>query len=497
VDPGGEQNGGAWASERVYRVLMRAYPQEVRLRYAEEMVRYFGDLCREEWRSRGPMGVALLWARTLPDLLFTALEERGAVLQRNAYLPVEPGIVARWGALCALLGGSLGVAYHLIGYFLFRGLHVLTGEFYGDDPFTRFFTLSLFLCALSLSSLGLFGLYGAVVQRSGRPGLLAGAGAVFSAGSAALWLATSGYAAVNELASGSALFAPFEWLWNTGTFVIPNALLFWFVGFLLLGIAAVRQPLPVRLRVLPLALFALIMPSYLLGVYFGTQVGPSVTATIVMSIAPGLPFVGITLLGWVLLKGHDADVPLAVMVAFEPERRLELSQKHRFRLEVPLVESAVVPLGQKRPPPEPFEGGPFVFEFEITVQPVPVVELNQKATAAGVTLTLERVMNSIGRPRAVICYEPPDAQHHWFLHGGKGTYEGGWGSSGSMQGVPPADCQTLLLAGPLEGRSSVEVAVIEGMPVCPEGNAEAAEACYAKQKEKMIRGPWRFYVDVT
>jgi hypothetical protein len=36
-----------------------------------------------------------------------------------------------------------------------------------DDLFTRFFTLSLFLGALSLSSLGLFGLYGAVVARSG------------------------------------------------------------------------------------------------------------------------------------------------------------------------------------------------------------------------------------------------------------------------------------------------------------------------------------------
>jgi hypothetical protein len=366
MDPGDEHDQGASSSERVYRALMCAYPQEVRRRYKEEMVRYFGDLCREEWRSGGPKALVLLWARTLPDLLFTALKERGAMLPRNAYLPVEPGIVARWGALCALVGGSLGVAHHLISYFLFRALRSLMGEFYGDDPFTRFFTLSLLLCALSLSSLGLFGLYGAVVARSGRPGLLAGAGALFSAGSAVLWLATSGYAAVNELASGSALFAPFEWLWNTGTFVIPNALLFWFLGFLLLGIAAVRQPLPVRLRVLPLALFALIassyllggyywvpfgttkallfwflgllvlgiatarqplpvrlrvlplvlfaliMPSYLLGVYFGTQVGPSVMATIVMSIAPGLPFVGITLLGWVLLKGYDAAEPLAV-----------------------------------------------------------------------------------------------------------------------------------------------------------------------------------------
>jgi hypothetical protein len=86
------------------------------------------------------------------------------------------------------------------------------------------------LGALSFSSLGLFGLYGAVDGRSGRPGLLAGAGAVFSTVSAVLWLATCGYAAVSMLASGSALFAPFEWLWNTGTFVIPVAMLLWFGG---------------------------------------------------------------------------------------------------------------------------------------------------------------------------------------------------------------------------------------------------------------------------
>ena len=167
------------------------------------------------------MGVALLWARTLPELLFTALEERGALFRRNAYLPVSPRTVARWGAFCALLGGSLGVAYHLINYSLLGALNILTGDYsYGND-FTMFFTLSLFLCALSLSSLGLFGLYGAVVARSGRPDLVAGAGAVFSSVAAVLWLATSGYAAISQLASGSALFAPPDWLWNLGTFVIP------------------------------------------------------------------------------------------------------------------------------------------------------------------------------------------------------------------------------------------------------------------------------------
>jgi hypothetical protein len=315
VDPGGERDRGVWASERVYRALTRAYPEEVRRRYAEEMVGYFGDLCQEEWHSRGAKGVASLWARTLPDLLFTALQERGTLFRRNAYLPLDPGTVARWGALCALLGGIMGVALRLIGSLL-AALSILTGYYsYGSGPLVQLFTLSLFLGALSLSSLGLFGLYVAVVARSSgaRPGLLAGAGAICSAAAAFLWLSIGGYAIASQLASGSALFAPFEWLWNTGSFVIPKAILCWFLGLLLLGIAAARQPLPSSLRILPLALFALMVPSYLLRDYdFNTVIGNPVIAGIVMVFGQSLPFVGIASLGWVLLKDYDADEPLAV-----------------------------------------------------------------------------------------------------------------------------------------------------------------------------------------
>jgi len=309
VDPGVGHERGVAASEQVYRALMRVYPEEVRLRYADEMVGYFGDLCWEERLGRGPKGVVLLWARTLPELIFTALQERGSLFRRNAYLPASPGTVARWGALCALLGGILGVAFHLIEYSLLGALGILTGGSYGNDPFTRFFTFSLLLSALSLSSLGLFGLYGAVVARSGRPGLLAGAGAIFSVAAAFLWLSISGYGAVHDLASGTAFFAPFEWLWNVGALLIGPAMMFWFLGLLLLGIAAALQPLPRRLRVLPLALFALMVPSYLQGGYLET-VGSPVVSVIVMGFAQGLPFVGVAILGWVLLRDHDAE-PLA------------------------------------------------------------------------------------------------------------------------------------------------------------------------------------------
>ncbi len=113
----------------------------------------------------------------------------------------------------------------------------------------------------------------------------------------------------------------------------------------------------------------------------------------------------------------------------------------------------------------------------------PVVEVGQKDTASGVTLTLDRVIDSPGKPEAIVCYEAPDDEHSWFISGGDGTYASGdwWGTE--IQGVPPAKCQTLQLEGPLEGRTLVEVTSLERMPNCR--SVKAAEAC-------SIRGPWRF-----
>src|SRR5918998_5011915 len=75
------------ASERAYRSLLRAYPRELRDGYGDEMTRCFRDLCREELEGGG-LGLAALWARTLPELLYTALKERSTMLNRNAYRSV-------------------------------------------------------------------------------------------------------------------------------------------------------------------------------------------------------------------------------------------------------------------------------------------------------------------------------------------------------------------------------------------------------------------------
>ena len=87
---------------------------------------------------------------------------------------------------------------------------------------------------------------------------------------------------------------------------------------------------------------------------------------------------------------------------------------------------------------------------------VHVVDVNKKATAKGVTLGLDRVIDSPGRPRAVICYEPPDDEHYWFSYGGGGYLprwlEQEWlGRDRLDEGVPPGKCQKLMLEGPAEG----------------------------------------------
>jgi hypothetical protein len=75
-------------SERVYRSLLRGYPRELRDEYGEEMARCFGDLCREELEDGGGLGLAALWARTLAELLYSALKERSTMSDRNTYRSV-------------------------------------------------------------------------------------------------------------------------------------------------------------------------------------------------------------------------------------------------------------------------------------------------------------------------------------------------------------------------------------------------------------------------
>ena len=164
--------------------------------------------------------------------------------------------------------------------------------------------------------------------------------------------------------------------------------------------------------------------------------------------------------------------PLENLVAFRPKEGLKPGKDRDFRLQIPLYERAVVPIGEKWPPPEPFPGDPFVFNFDVPVHPVHVVDVDKKVTAKGVTLRLERVIDSPGRPQAVVCYLPPDDEHVWYINGGAGTLFNGWSTSGwistgSAWGNPPKKCHKLMLRTPAEGRTSFEVRCARGRAGLP------------------------------
>jgi hypothetical protein len=105
-------------SERVYRSLLRAYPRELRDEYGQEMARCFRDLCREELEDGGGLGLAVLWANTLPELLYSALKERSTMLARNAYRSVVG--VALATAFILLLSLLAAPAWNLFD-FVFAG----------------------------------------------------------------------------------------------------------------------------------------------------------------------------------------------------------------------------------------------------------------------------------------------------------------------------------------------------------------------------------------
>jgi hypothetical protein len=71
-----------YASERLYRALLAAYPREFRREYGPQMRQVFRDLCREERRKNRKTGLGQLWIRTALDLATTALGARISGLGR-------------------------------------------------------------------------------------------------------------------------------------------------------------------------------------------------------------------------------------------------------------------------------------------------------------------------------------------------------------------------------------------------------------------------------
>lgn len=94
-------------SERVYGVLLVAYPREFRRRYGGEMVRAFGDSCREAKRRGGAAGLTMVWVRAVPDLASTAIAERSRTM-RDRWLFMLVPLALALGFTIAYVDSSPG-----------------------------------------------------------------------------------------------------------------------------------------------------------------------------------------------------------------------------------------------------------------------------------------------------------------------------------------------------------------------------------------------------
>lgn len=224
------------------------------------------------------------------------------MLARNAYLPVNPRIAARWGALCALLGGSLGVAYS-VAYTLFTNRYTPDGLAAWWDP--RFTGQILFL-ATFLSVLGVFGLYATLVARSGHPGRLALAGAAFGVLSATAILALHAL----RMAMMVGWWRPpveggFSW-WETSMQIFDYCGIGGcVVSVLLLGASTFRMRLLGSLSALPFVVAALWPVSITLLILLNTS--GMEWANHVSWLSGTLPFLGAAFSGWVLLRSRPAE----------------------------------------------------------------------------------------------------------------------------------------------------------------------------------------------
>lgn len=178
---------------------------------------------------------------------------------------------------------------------------------------------------------------------------------------------------------------------------------------------------------------------------------------------------------------EELRTPMGHASVFEAPEGLGPGRAHRFRLEIPLYESGG-PMSKDEEP----KAGPFVFEFEIPVRPIPVVEVGQQVATQGVTLTLERVLNSPGRPQAIVCFDPPNEDYLWRPSTAPTGFQ-------REEPLPIQDlgggCWSLTLEEPVEGRSSVTVTELLGYP-------QTKQAMREDEDGKEIRGPWTFEFEV-
>lgn len=215
-------------STRLYQALLIVYPSKFRRDYGSPMLQVFRDCCRQALRESGAAGLLSLWARTMLDILQTAIEEhvhRGVDMSKKKFLRLSGWALIAGGL--ALVLGWLASTRPLYNNFNARSLVI--------DRYANAAELPLTVMGLLLLSVGFIGLslrYGQGAGSVGRSSLVLGAlsGVVSAAG-----------------AIGLVVYDSNPW-WSIFFF----GLVFQFLGLTLFGFTNLRQPTLPRWNGLPI-----------------------------------------------------------------------------------------------------------------------------------------------------------------------------------------------------------------------------------------------------
>lgn len=102
-------------SERVYRSLLRAYPDAFRARFTDEMVQLFSDQLREARSGGATGGRARVWLKSVGDLVVTSTSEHMRRDRTMAHsLSASPSPLNRVLGLAGVLGGAVLLAAFLV-----------------------------------------------------------------------------------------------------------------------------------------------------------------------------------------------------------------------------------------------------------------------------------------------------------------------------------------------------------------------------------------------
>jgi hypothetical protein len=128
--------------------------------------------------------------------------------------------------------------------------------------------------------------------------------------------------------------------------------------------------------------------------------------------------------------------------------------------------------------------GPFVFEFRVPFIPGRTAEVKQTAKAAGITITLEKVVVTPSETQATMCFIPPDGDKEWLL-----IVEGDGGDpfGTTSQGGEGRECHRVVYAGDLDSRSgaaTLTVTELVGFDLAP------------PHDQTRLAGPWAFHFQV-